>query len=523
MAPGPTRRKILRSAATAGGIAAAASTAFLFRKPRPIAGAFVDRSVATGHSIRDGAPAVASGERAEIPVVVVGAGIAGLSAGWWMRRLGFDDFVVLELEETAGGNSRAGRNEFTAYPWGAHYVPLPDRRIPLVEELFTELGVLKDGSWDSAHLCREPLGRLFLGGEWTPGIEPGDSASQAEQDQFDRFWDRMDYFRKGGEFTIPIRPGKDTAALDGISMKRWMIEQGFFNDRLRWYADYACRDDYGCSYDETSAWAGIHYFAARAEDDSGILTWPEGNGWIVKRLLERLSERLRTGTPVHRIAETDAGVEVLTPNVTYECQAVVFAAPTFLAPYVMPEFTGRLPPLNSFEYSPWYTANLVIDASPEERGARPSWENVIYNSPGLGYVIATHQTGAASEAPNVWTYYRALAGQSPRIARHSLLSASWAERKEEVLTDLERAHPDIRDCVARLDVMRLGHGMIRPAPGFLSSPARQRLADLEGSVQFANSDLSGISIFEEAQYRGVRAAERTLARLGYRNLDYANA
>ena len=70
--------------------------------------------------------------------------------------------------------------------------------------------------------------------------------------------------------------------------------------------------------------------------------------------------------------------------------------------------------------------------------------------------------------------------------------------------------------------MRLGHGMIRPTPGFMTSPARQRLAALEGPVQFANSDLSGVSIFEEAQFRGVRAAERALARLGYRDLDYAH-
>jgi hypothetical protein len=33
-------------------------------------------------------------------------------------------------------------------------------------------------------------------------------------------------------------------------------------------------------------------------------------------------------------------------------------------------------------------------------------------------------------------------------------------------------------------------------------------------VHFAHSDLSGIALFEEAQDRGVLAAERVLARLG---------
>ena len=61
--------------------------------------------------------------------------------------------------------------------------------------------------------------------------------------------------------------------------------------------------------------------------------------------------------------------------------------------------------------------------------------------------------------------------------------------------------------------MRMGHAMISPRPGFLTSPQRQAIADFDGHIQFANSDLSGISIFEEAQYRGVRAADRILERL----------
>ena len=458
-----------------------------------------------------------------MPVVVVGGGVAGLAAAWRMRRLGFEDFVLLELEGAAGGNSRSGRNEVTAFPWGAHYVPVPDRRNPLVDELFRDLGVLRNGRWDPRHLARRPLARLFVGGEWVPSLEPLESAASADRDQFDRFWDRMDYYRQGGEFTIPIGPAPQTSGLDRISMRSWMIREGFFGKHLRWYVDYACRDDYGCSYEEASAWAGIHYFAARAEDDSRILTWPEGNAWITRRLAARLAPWLRTGSAVRRIREQGRRLEVATDQVTYECQAVVFAAPTFLAPYLMPTLAQDLPALDGFVYSPWYTANLVIDQDPASNGAGAAWENVIYNSPGLGYVVATHQTVAGSGAPTVWTYYRALARQDPRVARHALLSVGWNDRKEDVLRDTETAHPDIRDCVARLDIMRFGHGMVRPVPGFLGSSARRRLCVMEGPVQLANSDLSGISIFEEALYRGVRAAERTLGRLGYENLEYASA
>ena len=61
--------------------------------------------------------------------------------------------------------------------------------------------------------------------------------------------------------------------------------------------------------------------------------------------------------------------------------------------------------------------------------------------------------------------------------------------------------------------MRMGHAMARPVPGFLGSEERRRLAESPGNLLFANSDLSGFSIFEEAQYRGVNAAERALERV----------
>jgi hypothetical protein len=111
---------------------------------------------------------------------------------------------------------------------------------------------------------------------------------------------------------------------------------------------------------------------------------------------------------------------------------------------------------------------------------------------------------------SVWTYYWALTHTTPEQARRELLQRDWTDWKEAILRDLERAHPDIRQCVSHVDIMRLGHAMARPTPGFLSSPDRLRWASTKGPVYYANSDLSGLSIFEEAQHRGVKAADAVL-------------
>lgn len=492
-------------------LAAAPFVACGRRTERRIEGGFVDDGGARGHRLRDRAPGEAPRRTERVPLVIVGGGMAGLCAAWRLRRRGFDDFVVLELEDAAGGNARSGENGVSAYPWAAHYVPVPDARAAWVREMFEDFGVLRDGAWDERMLVTAPRERLFRWGRWHEGFENALIDTPADRHEWRRFGEEMAALRATGEFTIPSALGVKPSALDGMSMARWMDERGFRSAGLRWYADYGCRDDYGASLADTSAWAGIHYFASRPGEDEehGTLTWPEGNGWITRRLLERVGGHVRTGAPVRRVERAGSGVRVLAGEVEYRADAVIWAAPSFLAPYVV----EGAPPVR-FAYSPWLTANLTLDHWPAEHGFEPAWDNVIHDSPSLGYVVATHQSHTFRPPRTVWTYYHALSDRSPAEARNLLLRRSWAEWRDAILADLARAHPDIRDCVARIDVMRMGHAMIRPTPGFLSDPGRRALAEARGPVFYAHSDLSGLSLFEEAQHRGITAADRALAFLG---------
>ncbi len=468
---------------------------------RKIEGGFVNDSFARGHRLRDGVPFPAPGQQRKVPLAIVGGGIAGLCAAWRLRKRGFHDFVLLEMESSTGGNSRSGENAISAYPWGAHYVPVPNAKAVLVRELFADLGLLKNGVWDERQLCFAPQERLFIAGRWQEEIEP-----QFDRAQMMRFSDRMHEFHATGKFTIPSREGAQPASpLDRLSMKAWMRQEGFTSPYVNWLADYSCRDDYGSSAQDTSAWAGVHYFASREPDEKGPLTWPEGNGWLVKRLVEKVRPQVQTDSMVTRIARRGTRWSLATQTVEYEADAVIFAAPTFLAPHMIEGF----PPFAPRQYSPWLTANLTLDRIPRAgEGAEPAWDNVIYDSPTLGYVDATHQSLRTVHEQTVWTFYWALAQGSPTEGRKALLSRDWGWWRDAILADLSRAHPDIRACVSRIDIMRFGHAMARPTPGFLSAAPPPALPGL----YFANSDLSGFSIFEEAQYWGVRAADLALQR-----------
>lgn len=481
-------------------------------------------------------------ETLKTPVIIVGGGIAGLSAGWKLQRAGFTDFVILELESEVGGNARSGQNAITAYPWGAHYLPFPTQESRAVRELLADFGVLRgdpyatEPVYDERYINFAPQERLYAHGAWHDGLWPQVGVRQRDLDQYRRFHDLMDDFqrRRGMEerkaFAIPgdlSARDPDLLALDRLSMRDFLLQHGLDSEPLHWYVNYACRDDYGCRHADTSAWMGIHYFAsrdapARDADGDDVLTWPEGNGWLVKKLRERLAAHLITDAVAWRLSELDRAVLVDAYHPAENrstrrlARIVIWAAPVFQAPRVFQELSPeRAAAIGEFQYAPWLVANLSLRGFPaERRGAPLSWDNVLYDSEALGYVVATHQHLAAHQEQTVFTWYHALSDGPPARERQRLLTTPWAVWAEMILRDLSRPHPDIRQLVNRLDLMRWGHAMVRPRPGFVWGEARQRLLNRQDRVLFAHSDLSGYSIFEEANYRGVLAAERTLAALG---------
>ncbi len=486
----------------------------LGRKGRaPISGSFVMDGFPLGHKLRDYASFAAPKDVKRVPLVIVGSGMAGLSAAWWLKKRGFHDFVMLEMEDKAGGNSRYGENAVSPYPWGAHYVPIPNQKSPLVRELFEEVGLIVDGEFNERHLCHSPQERLFIHGRWQYGLEPEIGLSPKGREQFKRFDQLIEGLHSTGKWAIPHALGTVDSGLEGMRFADWLKANRFDAPELMWYLDYSTRDDYGCALGDTSAWAGLHYFAARDHDDKGPFCWAEGNGWLLKQLQAKVAGHVRTGEPVYRVGRSVGVFHVMTPKTQYVSQTVIWAAPSFLASYIV----EGAPRAEGFSYSPWVTANLTLDRMPKmSGGAEMAWDNVVYGSPSLGYVVATHQSVAMHREQTVWTWYYAVAEKTPDMARRMLLEKPWEYWRDQAMADLGKAHKDLADCVSRIDVFRNGHAMVRPTPGFLASAGRQKMLKGHAGLFYANSDLSGISIFEEAQYRGVEAARGAMARLGRR-------
>ena len=495
----------------------------------------------SGHRLRDSSLQPGSiQDWREIPVVIVGGGIAGLSAAWRLKRKGFEDFALLELEAKLGGTSRSDSSGSFHYPWGAHYIttPLPTNK-DLIEFLI-EMGVVQKVSNDGTpivaeeYLCREPEERIFVDGHWHEGLFPQAIANKDDLDQYAAFNEQIQYWANERDvqgrrfFDLPIANCSDDPRgqeLDRISMLDWLGQQGWNSPILRWFVDYACRDDYGLSIDRTSAWAGILYFAARLKNKDhsmqDVITWPAGNGQVVEYLSQQIPQHIRKRFMVTRIHPSDQSSRGATSELIgldldknnwggYRTKRVIWAGPQFVASRVIDRFrNGNTNTPTPFRYGWWLVANVHLRDRPQDLGESLCWDNVFYESNSLGYVVSTHQSGI-DHGPCVWTWYYPFADQPPKYSREQLLAVPWSDWVELVLTDLQRAHPNIRELVTRVDIFRWGHAMVQPYTGFVWSQTRRDSVVPDRNVHFANTDLSGVALMEEAFYHGVRAADEIL-------------
>lgn len=506
---------------------------------RPIPGRIVNAGRPQGHLLRRASSwADFTAELPPCDVAIVGGGVSGLAAAWKLRRSGVGRILLLDLEADLGGTSRSGQRDGRHFPWGAHYINIPPAEADCIHEVLRDIGVIE--GYDAGgrpmvepdSILRWPHERLFYQGQWTAGLDPLADAPDRDREELRRFDDEMLrwalYRGRDGRraFAMPLQYSTTDAKvrkLDNISMADYLVQQNWHNPQLKWLVDYACRDDYGSKASQVSAWAGIHYYACRFYDyrveqdyPAHTLTWSEGNGFLVAGLAKMLAaEEVQRQALVVRLQEERNGVKLgyidLATGVRNKlsAKAVVYAGKLHTAPHViagMPDAQAKT--MAAIEYSPWLVAAIFLK---QRLDAQPTtWDNILYDSPALGYVVADHQ---ADGGGRVLMYYWPFVDDLQR-ARRDLLDKGHPFWVEQIMADLRPAHPDLDDVVESIDLYRWGHGMMRPAPGSLWGPNAQWRQQPMDRIFFASCDATGLPLYEEAVFSGIRAAEQAMDRIG---------
>ncbi len=486
-----------------------------------------------GHKLRLNEPVSTIAAIEKVSTVIVGGGIAGLSAAYHLVQQGITDFILLDPEKEMGGNSCSGRNQYSSYPLGAHYLPIPSLENHYLIEFLHKAGVIDSFNdkgvpfYKEEYLCQSPQERLLVNHFWQDGMIPDKGLTTHEKQEMVDFFILMSDYQSmktsEGEFCfqLPIRNSHfddSLLALDKVTFKQWLIEQRFTSLPITWYLNYCMRDDYSIDCDEISALIAIHYFAARRsvsanEGINSVLTWPEGNHFLARKMMAYLPKQAlrnehicltldKYDTDTYQLQCFDAKSN---RNYNIISRQVILATPQFVNAYL---FKGSKLNINKPfvpEYTPWVVATLIVEEQFLESEEKIHWDNVWMSSKGLGYIYAQHQYLEQVRGPRVLTWYMPLPGLNGKKAREFFQSRSLDYWREFILTDLSLAHSTIRKYVRHIEVQQWGHAMPKPIPGNYSKMKEFQLSTVE-QIYFAHSDITGLSLFEEAFEQGRLAA-----------------
>ncbi|HEV2341416.1 MAG TPA: FAD-dependent oxidoreductase [Candidatus Acidoferrales bacterium] len=440
------------------------------------------------HKVRDGVQYSRPLVSGRYDVIIVGGGISGLSAAYFLDKY---DFLLLEKEPHFGGNAYLEEYEGQAYATGAAF----DFKGSESEKLASELG-LKLLPIDNP----DPT---ILKGKWVP-------------DTWRSGLDELPYPKSVRESFKNFK--KDVLALNALSQpEKYDTEPlskylgGYAPEIKHWWDAYG-PSNWGADSKNTSFWIAMFDFKDMTQEpiNDNRVTLPGGNGAISKMLYDRLAANHRE----HMLgAATVVGVEQQNQevNVTYmhggklqtvAAKAVIMATPKFITSLLV----AGLPPaqrdaMNAIRYAPYPVVNLIFDKRVYDRGY-DTW------CPGNSFTdftpadwVLRNQAGYHQEK-EILTLYTPL----DLAERHRLLTVEGCKSIAlGVLRDFQKLLPELHDAKpVEVHLYRRGHPMFMSSPSVYTKILPTASRPMQ-RIFFANTDSIGP---ESLTYAAVQIARK---------------
>lgn len=453
------------------------------------------------------------GQPEKVEIVIVGAGIAGLTAAYTLRDR---DIRVLEANSKAGGRTTSGQRGPFHYARGTEYLGEPEG---VLKKMVRELGL-------KAVEIPEPMDALFRAGTIFAGYELETRATIAESSiaAYNRFLTQMQSSIAGYEDVPDYDPAGDQAWMDQKSASDWFDELRagkIFRERY----NVAARGLFGANLEEISALCALPEFAYDYEDTtpissledlqsdpdeietSGAFTFPGGISDVTDAIAGALGSSLELNAPVRKISKHAEGILVEYANdKTLLASRVIMAIPAPMALKIGADVMSarQRELLGQIEYAPYLTCAIFSDSPIFTRAfdmALPDGRFLtdLYDSTWVQRAI---NPALRSEKSYIVSAY--IAGQS--YHERSILELSDDQVLERLIADLQDVDPQIGSKITGIDIQRFPLAYPVLVPGAYARMIELHQENARGGILLAG-DYMIYPTFEAAAASGELAAE----------------
>ena len=424
------------------------------------------------HQVRDGHQFQRPDVTRKVDIVIVGGGVAGLSAAYFLRG---KDWLLLEKEDHFGGNAYQEEFDGQAFATGSAYAFKGDYG----DQLAAEMG-LKLPPVDNP----DPtiVNKTFVADTWRAGL-----------DQLPYLKEVRESFKKFRDEMMKINVLERIAELDAQPLTDFT--SGYAPEIQQWWDGYG-PSNWGATAEDTSAFVGLASLQGLAKgEDSKRVILPGGLGCITHKLVEVLQpkykERMLGEAIVVAVVPDNDSVRVTYLHVgqltTVSARAVIMCtAKHITSRLVMGLPYGQKTAMRRTRYAPYPVVNAIFDKPVYNRGY-DTW------CPGNSFTDFIVADWTVRNSPGYHQKHNILSFYTPlrESQRSTLLQEDDCKSlAARVLSDFQKLLPEFNVDPVEVRLYRRGHPMFMATPGQYTQNRIAAAHPME-RIYFGNNDSGG--------------------------------